>query len=90
MKKLSKLKLNALSDANLQDREMNTLKGGNISRSCGCGCHGSSSEQDNAQQNSNYGYAQSYGGNVVCAYWYDKNGDGKFTGPDELTQSSTN
>lgn len=34
--KLKKIKLNFLSDVDLQDREMNTLKGGD--RVCGCGC----------------------------------------------------
>ena len=36
MKKLSKLKLNQLSDANLRDREMNGLRGGG---NCYCSCY---------------------------------------------------
>jgi natural product precursor len=54
MKKLEKLKLNALSEANLLDREMNGLRGGE--RFCTCSCYyegkGGSSSGDN--RNANY------------------------------------
>lgn len=38
MKKLKKLKLNALSEVSLEDKEMNVLKGGN-SAGCHCSCY---------------------------------------------------
>lgn len=52
--KLKKLKLNALSEAGLKDKEMSALKGGNYDN-CRCSCYwenqsGSSSE-DNADGN---------------------------------------
>lgn len=37
MKKLKKIKLNALSEANLGDKEMNSLRGGEFC--CGCSCY---------------------------------------------------
>mgnify|MGYP000705554445 CR=1 FL=1 len=37
MKTLKKIKLNGLNDAELRDREMDALNGGN--RACGCGCN---------------------------------------------------
>ena len=48
MKTLKKIKLNGLNDAELRDREMDALNGGD--RTCGCGCNyegsgGSSIEQ---------------------------------------------
>jgi natural product precursor len=88
MKKLSKLKLNVLSDINMRNREMNLVRGGNASDCCGCGCNGSSSTYQNGNANSSYGYGQSYGGNKVCAYWYDSNGNGIFE-PSEGSYSST-
>ena len=53
--KLKKLKLNALSEAGLKDKEMNALKGGNC---CRCSCYwdgkpGGSEWNDN--MNANYG-----------------------------------
>ena len=36
MKTLKKIKLNGLNDAELRDREMDALNGGD--RTCGCGC----------------------------------------------------
>jgi natural product precursor len=60
MKKLGKLKLNALSDMNLAGKEMNALRGG---RECGCSCayqnSGGSSSQSNSGANYNLG---PYGG----------------------------
>lgn len=51
--KLKKLKLNALSEAGLKDKEMNALKGGNC---CTCSCYhegepGYSSSADNSKGN---------------------------------------
>ena len=37
MKTLKKIKLNGLNDAELRDREMDVLNGGD--RTCGCGCN---------------------------------------------------
>ena len=66
MKNLGKLKLNALSEANLLDKEMNVLIGG---IACGCGCHyadkGGSSIAGNRGANSYSGY-ESYG----CSYYW--------------------
>lgn len=64
MKKLGKLKLNQLSSAELNEQEMNTLRGGSGSCCCGCGYAGSggSSSSSNSSANSSYGYSQSYGG----------------------------
>ncbi|MDR0835307.1 MAG: TIGR04149 family rSAM-modified RiPP [Tannerella sp.] len=68
MKKLSMLKLNQLSKAELEKREMNLLMGGEC---CGCGCNGSSSTSANYTANYYAGYSQSDGGNKVCANWGD-------------------
>lgn len=55
MKKLSKLKLNQLSDANLRDREMNGLRGGNT---CTCSClyayPGGSGSSSSSNMDANY------------------------------------
>jgi natural product precursor len=56
MKKLSKLKLNVLSEANLLEKEMNILKGGNF---CTCSCYyegnGGSSSGSNMNANISIG-----------------------------------
>jgi natural product precursor len=53
MKKLSKLKLNVLSENNLLEREMNVLRGGE--HCCTCSCYwansGGSSSSDNSRAN---------------------------------------
>lgn len=50
--KLGRLKLNALSEASLKDKDMNVLKGGNC---CNCSCYwadrGGSSIEDNTNAN---------------------------------------
>jgi natural product precursor len=46
---MKNLKLNALESQSLNNKEMNSLRGG---RSCGCGCCGSSST--NSNMNANY------------------------------------
>lgn len=69
MKTLKNIKLNRLSDAELQEREMSDLKGGNV---CGCGCHyensGGSSTMDNGSANVGIGSSggTSSGGNNAC------------------------
>jgi natural product precursor len=56
MKNLSKLKLNILSNANLLEKEMNGLRGGNV---CTCSCqyanNGGSSDSSNMHANYNIG-----------------------------------
>lgn len=75
MKSIGKLKLNMLSKAEMEKREMNNLRGGD----CGCGCNyggsGGSSAQDNAYANQASGYTQSGGGNN----YYYSNGTGCWT-----------
>lgn len=56
MKKISKLKLNAIASAEMAKREMEVLKGGfDGPFTCGCGCHfadsGGASVVDNAWAN---------------------------------------
>ncbi|MBC5643432.1 TIGR04149 family rSAM-modified RiPP [Parabacteroides segnis] len=67
MKTLSRLKLNQLNAEELEQRQMNALRGG---YNCGCGCNyvglGGSSQGDNYNANVSNGYTQSYGGNVAC------------------------
>ncbi|MDR2534214.1 MAG: TIGR04149 family rSAM-modified RiPP [Tannerellaceae bacterium] len=63
MKQLSKLKLNIVSKAELEKREMNLLVGGEC---CGCGCNGSSSTDSNAHANYEHGYSELYGGAKWC------------------------
>ncbi|GAA6339868.1 hypothetical protein I090019C5_11060 [Phocaeicola massiliensis] len=57
MKTLKKIKLNGLNDAELRDREMDALNGGN--RACGCGCNyegsGGSTTDNNGNANFNLG-----------------------------------
>jgi natural product precursor len=56
MKQIGKLKLNQLSKAELNEREMNLIKGG----ACGCGClyanSGGSSTSSNDSANYQSGY----------------------------------
>lgn len=68
MKRLSKLKLCSLSEANLKEKEMNVLMGGECS--CGCGClyanNGGSSTGENMIANSQNGLnSSSY--NDMCS-----------------------
>jgi natural product precursor len=62
MKKLSKLKLHALNEQNLTEKQMNALRGGTT---CYCSCYwagqGGSSELDNRNANYNYGYHSNEG-----------------------------
>jgi natural product precursor len=80
MKKLGKLKLNVLSETNLQDREMNRLRGGE--RCCTCSCYwygrSGSSSSDNSKANYNIpslgGGSSTHGSNCYvycCNATYD-------------------
>lgn len=67
MKTLSRLKLNQLNAEELEQRQMNALRGG---YNCGCGCYfwetnGITTDQ-NYNSNVSNGYSESYGGNVAC------------------------
>lgn len=69
MKTLRKLKLNVLSDIDLLDREMNSLRGGGpFDSPCSCSCYyegqsGGASTADNAETNAKTGYSSSNGCN---------------------------
>ena len=68
MKTLNRLKLSQLNDAELEQRQMDALRGG---YNCGCGCNswnetGVGTVSENYRANLKVGYGQSYGGNVVC------------------------
>ena len=56
MKKLSKLKLNMLSDANLRDKEMNGLRGGG---NCYCSCYYANSGGSSSDANMGANYDKS-------------------------------
>lgn len=45
---MTKISMIELSKRAMSERDMNALNGGNV---CGCGCHGTSSTQDNANAN---------------------------------------
>jgi len=67
MKTIGKIKLNQLSKAEIEKRELCNMRGGQC---CGCGCHysgggGGSSAQGNMSANWASGYG-SYGGNIGC------------------------
>ena len=69
MKKLKKLKLNALSEVSLEDKEMKALKGGTC---CTCSCYwenrGGSDSNDNMKANYKTGAESTQGCNefVYC------------------------
>ncbi|MDR1581956.1 MAG: TIGR04149 family rSAM-modified RiPP [Prevotellaceae bacterium] len=67
MKKLGKLKLNALNEQDLKEKQMNALRGGQI---CYCSCYwenvpnsNGSSTSDNRSANYNSGYYSQHGCN---------------------------
>jgi natural product precursor len=68
MKKLKCLKLNQLSNANLLEREMNGLRGGECT--CGCGClyanSGGSSTSSNTSANISGGYFSDVNYYIYC------------------------
>ena len=79
--KLKKLKLNALSEAGLKDKEMNAMKGGYLG--CRCSCYwadqGGSSSDDN--MGANYTKGDGAHSTEGCnQYWAV--GSGVFDGPD--------
>jgi len=65
MKKIGKLKLNQLSEANLRDREMNGLRGGTDVRWCGCSCLYTDKGGASSTDNSNANYKIGYGGDSI-------------------------
>lgn len=71
MKKLGKLKLTQLSKAELETKQMNTLKGGSV---CTCSCYyadmGGSALNDNSGANSGIGYSYS----CPCSCYYEEFG----------------
>jgi natural product precursor len=69
MKKLSKLKLNVLSEANLREREMNRLTGGE--RICTCSCYyANEGYSSSSNRNANYNIGSGgYSGNGCNGYW---------------------
>ena len=74
MKRISKLKLNAIAESRLAKKEMNALQGG---VSCGCAClyedePGGSSTDDNDAANKKYGYHSP--GMIQIAGWYQEDG----------------
>lgn len=63
LKSLKRLKLNQLNHAEMEDRAMNMLRGGNT---CGCGCHTTSADSN---YNANWdGNKYSPGGNKYCSW----------------------
>jgi natural product precursor len=67
MKKLSKLKLNALNEQSLEKKNMNTLRGG-VCITCQCSCYwqnspGGSSIASNRSANAQHGYSSVQGYN---------------------------
>ncbi|GHV58369.1 hypothetical protein FACS1894182_10340 [Bacteroidia bacterium] len=77
MKKLSRLKLNVLSEQSLEQRQMNELRGGEpYDSTCSCSCYwessGGSSTADNAETNAKSGYTSSQG----CNQYQFTPGDG--------------
>jgi natural product precursor len=65
MKKISKLRLNLLNEQDLEDKQMNSLKGGG--GECFCSCYyansGGSTSSANRSANANYGYYSGSGCN---------------------------
>lgn len=60
MKNLGKLKLNQLSKAEMDSREMNSLRGG--ANCCICGCRSESPQADNYNSNIGSSYVPADGG----------------------------
>ncbi|MDR2653467.1 MAG: TIGR04149 family rSAM-modified RiPP [Prevotellaceae bacterium] len=69
MKKLNKIKLNNLSQTEIEKRQMNIIRGGNF---CSCSCMGPSSTSDNMNANYGGGYSSTGGCNQHV------NWDGKY------------
>jgi natural product precursor len=63
MKTIDKLKLTQLSKVELEERQMNALRGGtNDDDSCNCNCSSGSTKDSTMSANAKYGYQYSYGG----------------------------
>jgi natural product precursor len=54
MKKLDKLKLNALNERNLAEKQLNALRGGDSFCSCSCYYANSGGSSSNSNRNANY------------------------------------
>ena len=80
MKKQSKLKLNAIAESRLAEREMNALRGGGEPGNCGCGCpeagSGGASIFDNSDANIAEGKTTAGG----FIYVTTKNGESTYNG----------
>ena len=62
--KLPKIKLTQLSKVELEERQMNALKGGlPVDPTCYCNCSKENSLNDTMKANAKAGYQYSYGGN---------------------------
>jgi natural product precursor len=86
MKKNSRLKLNQLVNVDLNEQEMNILRGGGTPGNCCCGCNGPSSTADNSAANNAKGLrspgctSDSVENCVIevnCIYNWDKSCHGK-------------
>ena len=71
--KLSKLKLNQLSESDLNEREMVRILGGGTPGCCQCGCNyagepGGSSTSSNSSANDANGYTSDPGVHPCCDY----------------------
>jgi natural product precursor len=64
--KKSDLKLTQFSKAELKDKQMNMLLGGQC---CGCGCHGTSTNVDNQNANAKHSYGSPEGNTFSCWCW---------------------
>jgi hypothetical protein len=70
MKKLGKIKLNQFSNAELQQRELNALKGGCICGSYGCGCICIGDDDDTDYITSDNGHDQKRDNPLEYVYVY--------------------
>jgi len=73
MKKIGKLKLNQLSEANLRDREMNGLKGG-VYCTCSCYYSGNGGSSSTSNMNANYGNGSGTKSNEGCNQYLKMDG----------------
>jgi natural product precursor len=64
--KLTKINLNELANADLNEREMCRLLGGGTPGCCQCGCHGSSTTNSNDSANDAGGFTSDPGANPCC------------------------
>ena len=80
MKKLSKLKLNAVAESRLAEREMNALRGGGQPGNCTCSCYyagsGGASIIDNSDANIAEGLQSPYGFPYVVTIDWESTYDG--------------